>query len=84
MSNGIPGLGGGAAPEFEPGQTELVMLQQPLQRVLAFTRRSIDDVINDPIARREVVGYYRLYCWIQAGCEIVELERQWNPNGLRR
>ena len=84
MSEAIPGLGGASEPVFEPARTEFVMIQQPLRRVLAFTRRSIDDVVNDPIARREVLGYYKLYCWIRAGCEIVELEQQWNPIGLRR
>jgi hypothetical protein len=57
---------------------EHVIVQRPLQRVLAFTRRSIDDVINDPIARREVLGYYKLYRWVQRGSEISDLERQWN------
>ena len=57
---------------------EHVIVQRPLQRVLAFTRRSIDDVINDPIARNEVLGYYKLYRWVQRGSEINDLERQWN------
>ena len=58
---------------------EHVIVQRPLQRVLAFTRRSIDDVINDPIARNEVRGYYKLYRWVQRGSEVSELERQWDP-----
>ena len=57
---------------------EHVIVQRPLQRVLAFTGRSIDDVINDPIARNEVTGYFKLYKWVQRGSEIGELERQWN------
>lgn len=60
--------------------SELVMIQRPLQRVMAFTGHTIDDVINSPIARREVLGYYKLYRWVQRNCEIGELERQWNAN----
>ena len=60
------------------GGVEHVIAQRPLRRVLAFTRRTIDDVINDPIARNEVHGYFKLYKWVQRGSEIAELERQWN------
>jgi len=62
---------------------EHVQTRQPLRRVLAFTRRSIDDVVNDPIARNEVLGYYKLYRQVQSRSEALELERQWNPNGER-
>ena len=64
--------------EPDATSTEHVMIQRPLQRVLAFTRRSIDDVVNDPIAKREVLGYYKLYRQIQRGSEVSDLERQWN------
>ena len=59
-------------------RTEYLLVQRPLQRVLAFTRRSIDDVVNDPIAKREVLGYYKLYKQIGRSVEVGELERQWN------
>ena len=58
--------------------SERVVLQRPLDRILAFTRRSIHDVVNDPVARNEVLGYYKLHRWIQRGSEIGDLERQWN------
>jgi hypothetical protein len=57
---------------------EHVILQRPLHRVLAFTRRTIDDVINDPIARNQVRAYFKLHKWVQRASEISELERQWN------
>ncbi len=41
-------------------RTEFLLVQRPIQRILAFTRRSIDDVVNDPIAKRELLGYYKL------------------------
>ena len=64
---------------FQPGdRTEYVQIQQPLRRVLAFTGRSIDDVVDDPIVRNEVRHYFRLYRQVERGCEVVDLERWWN------
>jgi hypothetical protein len=80
---GLPGLGGTSLPKSDGTNMELVMIQRPLRRVLAFTRRTIDDVINCPIARNEVIGYYKLYRWVQRESDISELEHQWNPNGLQ-
>jgi hypothetical protein len=57
---------------------EHVIVQRPLHRVLAFTRRTIDDVINDPVARNEVRGYFKLHKWVQRESEISDLEHQWN------
>ena len=57
---------------------EYVLTQRPLSRILAFTRRSIDDVVNCPIAKNEVLGYFKLSRQIDRMCEIGDLERQWN------
>jgi hypothetical protein len=59
-------------------RTEFILVQRPLRRILAFTRRSIDDVCNDPIAKNEVLGYYKLHKQVQRAMETRELERQWN------
>jgi hypothetical protein len=56
------------------------VVQRPLNRVLAFTGRTIDDVVNDPVAKNEVYGYYKLYRQIERAGEVRDLERQWNPN----
>jgi hypothetical protein len=64
--------------ELDDVRTEHVMVQRPLRRILAFTRRSIDDVVNDPIAKGEVFGYYKLYRQVQRAAEVSELERQWS------
>lgn len=77
--NSILGFGGAVPQKPAADNIEHVLIQRPLQRVLAFTRRSIDDVINDPIARNEVRGYFKLYRWVQRESEISDLERQWNP-----
>jgi hypothetical protein len=60
-----------------------VLTQHPLRRVLAFARRSIDDVVNSRAAKREVFGYFKLHRRIERTCESVDLERQWNPEGMR-
>ncbi len=57
---------------------ESVVVQRPLSRIFAFTGLSIDQVVNDPIAKNMVLGYYKLQRNICRGCEIVDLERQWN------
>jgi len=61
-----------------PDPTEYRVLQRPLQRVLAFTGRSIHDVVNNPIVKREVLGYYKLHKQIHRASEVRDLERQWN------
>lgn len=77
-------LGFGSTPRLTraagPGM-EHILVQHPLRRILSFTRRSIDDVVNDPIAKNEVLGYYKLYRQIGRSGEITDLERQWNPLG---
>ncbi len=72
------GLGWGRLPLRQGQGSEHVMLRHPLHRVLAFTRRSIHDVVNDPIVKNEVLGYYKLHKQIQRSGEITELERWWN------
>lgn len=59
-------------------RSEQVILQSPLHRVLAFTRRTIDDVVNCPIAKNQVLGYYKLHKWVQRGCQVTDLNRWWS------
>ena len=58
------------------------VIQRRLNRVLAFTRLTIYDVVNDPIAKNQVRGYWKLSKQIDRQSETTELEKQWNPNGL--
>ena len=58
--------------------TRQVEPERPLRRVLAFTGHTIDDVINDPIARRKVAGYFKMHLWVARESERSDLERQWN------
>jgi hypothetical protein len=66
-----------------PNVIEHVIVQRPLDRILAFTGFSIDDVVNDPIAKNAVIGYFKVYKQVQRVSEVVDLERQWNPGGVR-
>jgi hypothetical protein len=56
-----------------------VLTQRPLHRVLKFTGCTIDDVVNNPIAKNQVLGYYKLHRFVERRSEVIELERQWNP-----
>ena len=60
---------------------EQIIAQNPLRRVMAFRRRSIDDVVNDPIVKSEILGYFKLHKEIERVSEAIDLERQWNPAG---
>ena len=53
-----------------------------LSRILSFTRLTIDDVVNNPIAKNRVRAYWKLSMQIDRASEARELERQWNPMGL--
>ncbi len=66
--------------EYSQG-IEHVVIRRPLDRVLHFSRQTIDDVINSPISKGLVLGYFKLYKEVHRTCEAVDLERQWNPTG---
>ena len=63
--------------------TEHVVIHRVLHRVLSFLNHSIDDVVNDPIVKNKVIGFYKLHKFVQRRCDILELEEQWNPGGSR-
>ena len=64
-------------------RTHYVIIQTALHRILAFTGRTIHDVVNNPIARNQVRQYFMLHKWIERESDISELERAWNPLGRR-
>ena len=71
-----------ALPRLATTDTEQIITQRPIQRILAFLGRSIDDVCNDPITKNQVFGFFKLHNEIKRRAEIYELERQWNPASL--
>ena len=48
----------------------------PMQRILAFANLSIDDVIDNPVARTEVYYLWRIHNLIGRRCAAVENERR--------
>ncbi len=77
------GLGARHRLASQPGGTEYVMLQRLLQRVLAFRGRTIDDVVNNPIVKNDILGYWKVMKQIERRGEVLELEGQWNSLGQR-
>jgi len=73
---GLSGIRLGSQPHPIP---EHVIVQRPLDRILSFTGYSIDDVVNNPIAKHALIGYYKLSRQIHRRSECIDLERQWNP-----
>ena len=65
-----------------PPPLRRLVMERRLNRVLAFTRLTIDDVVNNPIAKNMVRGYWKLSIQVDRQSELTELEQQWNPNGL--
>jgi hypothetical protein len=65
--------------QLSPAEQEarLVVTQRPLRRILAVAGRTIDDVVNCPIAKNQVLGYYKLRNQVERACDISELERWW-------
>lgn len=63
-----------------PG-TEFVLSERPLRRIMAFAGRSIDEIVNCPIAKREVARYFKIGRMIERRSEVFDLEEQWNPLG---
>ena len=65
-----------------PPAIEHVQRADEMRRLLAFAGRSIDDVVNCPVARREVISYFRIGHQMRRIAEVDALEQQWNA--LRR
>ena len=61
------------------GATTIIQTERVLRRILAFTGRTIDDVVNSPLTKNEILGYYKLHRSIDRQSEVHDLERQWNP-----
>ncbi|HWE02503.1 MAG TPA: hypothetical protein VG326_08830 [Tepidisphaeraceae bacterium] len=77
------GLGGRHQPVESRQGIEYVMMQRTLHRVLAFRGKTIDDVVNDPIVKNDILGYWKVLKQIDRRSEMLELERQWNRLGQR-
>lgn len=70
-------------PLFNPTPIVRTIRTSSLRQILAFAGRSIDEVVNCPIAKRRVAFFHRVGREIDRSIEIADLERQWNPLGRR-
>ena len=68
------GLGTPRADSHRDGPVAMFSEAQILGRILRFTGYSIHDVVNDPIARNAVIGYYGLYRYIERRCAELDLQ----------
>ena len=64
--------------EQEQGVTHIVR-QRNFSRLLAFAGWTIDDVVNNPIARRDMRNWFKTDRRLHRQLEVLDLERQWNP-----
>ena len=86
MSSPLPGLSAGNSIRLDlpPRPTvEHVQRADQMRRLLAFAGRSIDDVVNCPVARRDVISFFRIGNQMTRLAEVDALERQWNPLRMR-
>jgi hypothetical protein len=82
MSSLISGLSAGSSIRLDvPSRpaVEHVQRADQMRRLLAFAGRSIDDVVNCPVARREVISFFRIGRQMTRLAEVDALELQWNP-----
>jgi hypothetical protein len=79
MSSILPGMSPGRHFEREPDRLEHVVRHPELRKILAFAGWTIDDLVNNPLARNDVRRWYKISRWMDRELEISDLERQWNP-----
>ena len=68
-------------PAPEQPRASFVLKQHELRRLLNFAGWTIDDVVQNPIARRDVRNWYKLHRATQRRLDVLELEQHWN--GIR-
>ena len=78
-SNGLPG-GQPIILDASPmPRVEYVQRSSDLQRLLRFSGWSIDDVVNNPLAKSDLLRWHKIGRWTNRRLDIHELEKQWNP-----
>ena len=68
-SFGSLGIGSPNAQKYDPPRVGMLSQAQVFSRILEFTGYTVDDVINDLIARNAVRAYYGLYRFVEERCE---------------
>lgn len=63
------GIGIFSGPAGDSSYYQRQVAQLALHRVLEFTGLTLNDVVNDPIARNQVRGYYKLCRFVENRCD---------------
>ncbi|MBC7783414.1 MAG: hypothetical protein H7144_06195 [Burkholderiales bacterium] len=80
MTNEFPGTSRTTIePRLDRDRIEHVFIQREMQRLLSFAGWTIDDVVNNPIAKRDVTQWYCIGRSMKRRIEVLDLEKQWNP-----
>ena len=66
------------ARSYENDRPTLVVQQRSFARLLAFAGWTIDDVVSNPIAKRDVRNWFKTDRRLHRQLDVIELERQWN------
>lgn len=56
-----------------------VQRERRFARLLAFAGWTIDDVVSNPIAKRDIVRWFKTDRRMHRQLEVLALEKQWNP-----
>lgn len=75
----LPGFRAVKDDQPQAGGSTLLTVTTPLSHMLSASRNSIDDVVNCPIAKRQVQFYFKVTKSIARQKQIKDLEKQWNP-----
>jgi hypothetical protein len=75
---GFLGIGPRHTLRQDQPQAAYLLARLPLKRILAFRARSIDDVVNSPLVKNEILAFWKLHKQLETMTEIFELEQQWN------
>jgi hypothetical protein len=75
---GSLGIGPQRRLQADQPQAAYLLARLPLQRILSFRARTIDDVVNSPLVKNEILAYWKLHKQLEAMSEIFDLEQQWN------
>jgi hypothetical protein len=54
-----------------------------LRRILRYRKRTIDDIINNPLVKMEVLGWYRMSRFVERRCDKITSDRQSPANGVK-
>lgn len=77
------GIGSDPGPSNDSSRYQRAVSRSALRRILRYRRRSIHDVVNDPLVKMEVLGWYRLSRLVERRGDKIASDRQPRANGAK-